>query len=309
MQPNQLMTVPPQRELRRRLHPQPVPPKREGSGWSQHYPPGQHGGDCQSDLWDEGEARYSSSHRSARRFFEARAGCAASSNILWQLWLCSFVRLTNSLPHALRTVGGKKTTGRPPVRVVRPCREARSAQPTRTCTALTAASPAHQSLRLLREYYLLSQRPIPSMRKTNGRSMFRHDSATTSPRRRPQVTRRWILSQVHRNPTGSTQRLDPTLGKTEGFCTHSSPARRGWKLFALIPTMLLHKPQGTGKVSRDEFAKRVDDFFQGRWAELLNAARGSCAIQRPRTEEAEVEKRGRFSPKSKWAKFREPGKR
>ena len=181
MQPNQLLTVPPQRELRRRLHPQPVPPKREGSWWSYHCPQGQHGGDCQSDHLDEGVERHSSSHRSARRFFEARTGCAASSHILWQLWLCNFVRSTYSLPRALHTVSGKKTTARPSVRVVNPCRKARPAEPTRTCTAMTAASRKHQSLRLLREYHLLSQRSISSMRKPNGRSMPQHESVTTSP--------------------------------------------------------------------------------------------------------------------------------
>ena len=156
MQLNQLQTVPPQRELRLCPRPQPVPPKREGSWRLHHSPPGMHGGDCQSGQQDEGDERHSSCHWSARRFFEARTGCAASSNILWQLWVCSFVRLTKSSPHALHTGDGEKTTERPSVRAVNPCRRARSVEPTRTCTAMTAASRNHQSLRLLCEYHLLN---------------------------------------------------------------------------------------------------------------------------------------------------------
>ena len=46
---------------------------------------------------------------------------------------------------------------------------------------------------------------------------------------------------------------------------------RGWKLFALVPVLLLHKPSGTGSIGRDELAKRADDFVAGRWLELLQA--------------------------------------
>ena len=121
-----------------------------------------------------------------------------------QLWLCSFVRLANSLPHALHTGDGKKTTeGTHPCVRSTHAKKTRLVEFTRNCTAMTTAFRKHPSCPLLREYLLLSQRPISSMRKPNGRSMPRHESATTSPRRRPQVTRRWILSRVHRNPTGS----------------------------------------------------------------------------------------------------------
>ena len=47
---------------------------------------------------------------------------------------------------------------------------------------------------------------------------------------------------------------------------------RGWKLFALVPVLLLHKPSGTGSIGRDELAKRADDFAAGRWLELLTQA-------------------------------------
>ena len=40
---------------------------------------------------------------------------------------------------------------------------------------------------------------------------------------------------------------------------------RAWKLFGLIPLMLLHRPRGSGSLGRDELAKRADDFAQGQW--------------------------------------------
>ena len=39
--------------------------------------------------------------------------------------------------------------------------------------------------------------------------------------------------------------------------------------------MLLHRPQHTGSVGRDELAKRADDFGQGKWTELIEGARGN----------------------------------
>ena len=44
---------------------------------------------------------------------------------------------------------------------------------------------------------------------------------------------------------------------------------RAWKLFALVPMMLLHRLQVTGRVGRDEgrdeFAARGDLFTRGQW--------------------------------------------
>ena len=51
----------------------------------------------------------------------------------------AYVRLTNSSPHALHTGDGMNTTARPSVRAVNPCRKARSVEPTRTDTVITAA--------------------------------------------------------------------------------------------------------------------------------------------------------------------------
>ena len=47
---------------------------------------------------------------------------------------------------------------------------------------------------------------------------------------------------------------------------------RVWKLFGLVPIMLLHRPRHTGSVGWDELRHRADEFFRGRWADLLNDA-------------------------------------
>ena len=39
---------------------------------------------------------------------------------------------------------------------------------------------------------------------------------------------------------------------------------RAWKLFGLVPIVLLHKPKHGGVVGRDELAQRADDFPRGR---------------------------------------------
>ena len=136
---------------------------------------------CQPAHLAVGAARYSTSHWPVSRLIDTRASCAASSGTLWQFWQRSSARLTNSSPHALHADGGKTTTVRPSVFVISPCNKARSVDPTRTYTAMTAASQKRQCLRLLRVYHWLSQRPISSMRKADGRSGPRHKSVTTSP--------------------------------------------------------------------------------------------------------------------------------
>ena len=69
---------------------------------------------------------------------------------------------------------------------------------------------------------------------------------------------------------------------------------RAWKLFCMVPVMLLHRPRGTGSVGRDELAERIVDFEGGRWIHLLNAA-SAFAPARPRqpgTAEEEWKRRG-----------------
>ena len=47
---------------------------------------------------------------------------------------------------------------------------------------------------------------------------------------------------------------------------------RAWKLFGLVPAMLLHRPRGTGSVGRDELAQRADEFASGHFRDLLEMA-------------------------------------
>ena len=58
--------------------------------------------------------------------------------------------------------------------------------------------------------------------------------------------------------------------------------RRAWKLFGLVPIMLLHRPRHTGSVGRDELCHRADEFVRGRWADLLHDAQDH-AIRPPRS--------------------------
>ena len=66
---------------------------------------------------------------------------------------------------------------------------------------------------------------------------------------------------------------------------------RGWKLFALVPMMMLHRPQGSGSVGRSELVHRADRFAAGRWAELVHDA--TQHHQSERSEEDECERRGK----------------
>ena len=56
---------------------------------------------------------------------------------------------------------------------------------------------------------------------------------------------------------------------------------RPWKLFGLIPIMLLHKLYGTGSVGRSVLGHRVDDFARGLWTDLIQSARDTVPRPRP----------------------------
>ena len=63
-----------------------------------------------------------------------------------------------------------------------------------------------------------------------------------------------------------------------------SVAERGWKLFMLLPRMLLHRPARGGLVSKEKFANRFELFAGGEWLQLLGAS-AKCdedAAQAPR---------------------------
>ena len=47
---------------------------------------------------------------------------------------------------------------------------------------------------------------------------------------------------------------------------------RGWKLFLLLPRLLLHRPPRGGKVHRSKLVERFDDFARGSWRKLLEAS-------------------------------------
>ena len=71
---------------------------------------------------------------------------------------------------------------------------------------------------------------------------------------------------------------------------------RAWKLFGLIPMMLLHRPRGSGSVGRDELCKRADEFARGHWMDLIQSARNSHRTPSSpgveRTDEEERTRRG-----------------
>ena len=74
----------------------------------------------------------------------------------------------------------------------------------------------------------------------------------------------------------------------------SRAEERAWKLFGLVPVILLHRPRGTGSVCKEELASRADDFVRGRWIDLLENIRDTSGQPRPAMGEIqEHERRGR----------------
>ena len=75
---------------------------------------------------------------------------------------------------------------------------------------------------------------------------------------------------------------------------HSRAEERAWKLFGLVPVMLLHRPRGTGSVGKDELVSRAADFVRGRWIDLLDNIHDTSGQPRPAMGEIqEHERRGR----------------
>ena len=48
---------------------------------------------------------------------------------------------------------------------------------------------------------------------------------------------------------------------------------RGWKVFSMLPRMLLHRPHGGGTISREKLVARFEDFSRGEWGRLIEASR------------------------------------
>ena len=55
----------------------------------------------------------------------------------------------------------------------------------------------------------------------------------------------------------------------EAIATEHVRRTRGWKLFLLLPRMLLSRPPRGGHVSKEKLRKRFELFSAGRWEELL----------------------------------------
>ena len=55
-------------------------------------------------------------------------------------------------------------------------------------------------------------------------------------------------------------------GRSDGDSSRSS---RGWKLFLLLPQLLLHKPPRGGQVPKKQLQRRFESFTDGDWAHLL----------------------------------------
>ena len=61
----------------------------------------------------------------------------------------------------------------------------------------------------------------------------------------------------------------------EALQTNEVRRTRGWKLFLLLPKMLLHRSGRGGNISRSKLVQRFDDFCAGQWTQLLSAS-ASC---------------------------------
>ena len=72
---------------------------------------------------------------------------------------------------------------------------------------------------------------------------------------------------------------------------------RGWKLFFVLPRMLLHRPPRGGLLGKEKLLARFEKFSAGQWTELLRASH-SCSEQaavasrrRGRRQESGLDKR------------------
>ena len=56
----------------------------------------------------------------------------------------------------------------------------------------------------------------------------------------------------------------------------TTSCKRGWKLFLLLPRLLLHRSPRRGTIPRSKLLKRFDLFNRGEWISLLEACRACC---------------------------------
>ena len=65
----------------------------------------------------------------------------------------------------------------------------------------------------------------------------------------------------------------------EGSEAHNEDRRRGWKLFLLLPRMLLFRPPRGGLIPKHRLLERFA-MFGGQWTELLILSRESSEVAR-----------------------------
>ena len=91
-----------------------------------------------------------------------------------------------------------------------------------------------------------------------------------------------------RGPYRSAMRL--AMG--EALQDSEQRRERGWKLFLMLPRLLLYRPCRGGNVHKEKLSKRFQDFSDGRWTELLAGSR-KCAED---ASQAQRRKRRRRRP-------------
>ena len=65
---------------------------------------------------------------------------------------------------------------------------------------------------------------------------------------------------------------------TMSLTTHEQKIR-AWKLWMLLPRMLMHRPPNTRQLSKEEWRTRIAHFQAGRWTHLLNAVERTTPTQ------------------------------
>ena len=69
----------------------------------------------------------------------------------------------------------------------------------------------------------------------------------------------------------------------EAFEVNQLRSERGWKLFMLLPRLLLFRPPRGGNVHKSKFVGRFQEFTEGRWMHLLRSSR-QCAEDASRAQ-------------------------
>ena len=72
----------------------------------------------------------------------------------------------------------------------------------------------------------------------------------------------------------------------EAYARGTAPQQtRAWKLFLLLPRLLLHRAREPGNVGREALVQRARDFLAGRWDALLLATRAAAGAPRRTLDE------------------------